>query len=122
MSAALLVAALLQVPALPLARQINDPGVIATGQRITPAGVQSVFTGKGGGVRFGAPSQDIIVAVPGSIQHVAWRDNRVISRARVDGRPGIYALAIDPVTHRVLSSSVGRLVTTGPNARRNPAV
>ena len=56
------------------------------------------------------------------IQHVAWRDNRVISRARVDGRPGVYALAIDPVTHRVLSSSVGRLVTTGANARRNPTV
>ncbi len=122
MSAVLFVAALFQAPAQTPARAIPDPGIIATGQRITPAGVQSVFTGKVGGVRFGASSQDIVVAVPGSIQHVAWRDNRVISRARVDGRPGIYALAIDPVTHRVLSSSVGRLVTTGPNARRNPAV
>jgi len=122
MSAVLLAAAILQAPALSPARLVPDPGIIATGQRITPAGVQSVFTGKVGGVRFGASSQDIVVAVPGSIQHVAWRDNRVISRARVDGRPGIYALAIDPVTHRVLSSSVGRLVATGPNARRNPAV
>ena len=101
-------------PRNPPRAPIPDPGIIATGQRITPAGVQTVFTGKVGGVRFGASSQDIIVAVPGSIQHVAWRDNRVISRARVDGRPGIYALAIDPVTHRVFSSSVGRLVTTGP--------
>jgi YVTN family beta-propeller protein len=122
MSAVLLVAAFLQAPAQTPGRAIRDPGIIATGQRITPAGVQSVFSGKVGGVRFGASSQDIVVAVPGSIQHVAWRDNRVISRARVDGRPGIYALAIDPVTHRVFSSSVGRLVTTGPNARRNPAV
>jgi DNA-binding beta-propeller fold protein YncE len=122
MSAVLLVAALIQAPAQSPARAISDPGIIAAGQRITPAGVQSVFAGKVGGVRFGTSSQDIIVAVPGSIQHVAWRDNRVISRAHVDGRPGIYALAIDPVTHRVLSSSVGRLVTTGPNARRNPAV
>ncbi|HEY2164193.1 MAG TPA: hypothetical protein VGH04_09395, partial [Gemmatimonadaceae bacterium] len=124
MPAVLFLSAVLQAPVpaqIPM-REIRDPGIIATGQRITPAGVQSVFTGKVGGVRFGASSQDIVVAVPGSIQHVVWRDNRVISRARVDGRPGIYALAIDPVTHRVLSSSVGRLVTTGPNARRNPAV
>ncbi len=118
----LLLAALLQAPAQSPAREIRDPGVIATGQRITPAGVQSVFTGKVGGVRFGASSQDIVVAVPGSVQHVAWRDNRVIARARVDGRPGIFALAIDVVAHRVLSSSVGRLVTTGPSARRSPAV
>jgi hypothetical protein len=122
MLASLLIAAFLQAPAQTPARAIPDPGIIATGQRITPAGVQSVFTGKVGGVRFGTSSQDILVAIPGSIQRVAWRDNRVISRARVDGRPGIYALAVDPVTHRVFSSSVGRLVTTGPNARRNPAV
>jgi YVTN family beta-propeller protein len=122
MSAVLLLAALLQAPAQSPAREIRDPGVIATGQRITPAGVQSVFTGKVGGVRFGASSQDIVVAVPGSVQHVAWRDNRVIARARVDGRPGVFALAIDPVTNRILSSSVGRIVTTGTTARRNPAV
>jgi YVTN family beta-propeller protein len=122
MSAVLLIAALLQVPAQNPAREIRDPGVIATGQRITPAGVQSVFTGKVGGVRFGASSQDIVVAVPGSIQHVAWRDNRVVARARVDGRPGIFALAIDPVTHRLISSSVGRINTTPTPGRRNPAV
>jgi YVTN family beta-propeller protein len=120
--AVLLIAALLQAPTQSPARDILDPGVIATGQRITPAGVQSVFTGKVGGVRFGATSDEIVVAVPGSVQRVAWRDNRLVARARVDGRPGIFALAIDPVTHSVLSSSVGRLVTTGPNSRRNPAV
>ncbi len=123
MHTVLVLAALLQAPAQIPAREIRDPGIIATGQRITPAGVQSVFTGKVGGVRFGASSQDIVVAVPGSVQHVAWRDNRVIARARVDGRPGIFALAIDPATHRVLSSSVGRLLAATPaNARRNPAV
>src|ERR1041385_818676 len=115
-------AAALQAPAQLPAREIKDPGVIATGQRITPAGVQSVFAGKVGGVRFGASSQDVVVAVPGSIQHVAWRDNRLISRARVDGRPGIFALTIDPATHRVLSSSVGRILTTAPDPRRVPSV
>ena len=118
MLAVLVLSALFQATVQAPAREIRDPGVIATGQRITPAGVQSVFTGKVGGVRFGASSDEILVAVPGSVQRVAWRDNRIISRARVDGRPGIFALAVDPVTHRVLSSSVGRLVTPG----RNPAV
>lgn len=33
-------------------RNVTDPGVVATGQRVTPVGVQTVFTGKVGGVRF----------------------------------------------------------------------
>ena len=45
---------LLQNPARPPAeprREIPDPGVIATEQRVTPAGVQSVFTDRVFGVR-----------------------------------------------------------------------
>lgn len=118
MSAILAITALLRATAQAPVRDVRDPGVIATGQRITPAGVQSVFTGKIGGVRFGASSDEILVAVPGSVQRVAWRDNRIISRARIDGRPGIFALAVDLIAHRVFASSVGRLVTPG----RNPAV
>ncbi len=90
-------------------RDVQDPGVIATGQRVTPAGVQSVFTGKVGGVRFGATSDEIWVAVPGSVQRVAWRENRTTARLRLDGRPGIYSLTADTIRHRVLASSVGRL-------------
>jgi YVTN family beta-propeller protein len=103
---ALLLAALLQQNP---ARDVSDPGVIATGQRITPAGVQSVFTGRVGGVRFGATSDEIWVAVPGSVQRVAWRDNRTLARMRLDGRTGVHALTVDTVRHRVLASSVGRL-------------
>src|SRR5437867_11764316 len=57
---------LLQVPAQPQAvaprREITDPGTIATNQRVTPAGVQSVFTDRvsacdsAGPVRSGCPS------------------------------------------------------------------
>ena len=102
---------------------VDDPGVIATGQRITPAGVQSIFNGKIGGVRFGANPGEIWVAVPGSVYRLAWTDNRTIARARVDGRPGIFAIAIDPATRRVVVSSVGRLPGATPNAnRRAPAV
>jgi DNA-binding beta-propeller fold protein YncE len=89
-------------------RDVRDPGVIATDQRVTPAGVQTVFDGRVTGVRFGSPS-DIWVVVPGSAFHIAWADNRVIARGRFDGRSGDQGVAIDPVTGRALVSSVGRL-------------
>ncbi|NUR32781.1 MAG: hypothetical protein HOQ30_02120, partial [Gemmatimonadaceae bacterium] len=91
-----------------VARQVPDPGVVATGQRITPAGVRTVVTGKVGGVRFGASSDDIWIAAPGVVHHVAWRDNRTLARIRLDGRTGIFALTPDPTTGRMLASSVGR--------------
>jgi hypothetical protein len=101
-------------------RDVRDPGVVATGQRITPAGVQTVFDGRVGGVRFGETSDEVWAAVPGSVYRLAWRANRVLARARVDGRTGIYSLGIDPATHRVLASSVGRLPVIGaaPPGRR----
>ncbi|MGE5732530.1 MAG: alkaline phosphatase family protein, partial [Gemmatimonas sp.] len=104
-------------------RDVPDPGVIATGQRVTPAGVQSVFEGKVGGVRFGMTSDEIWTAVPGYVYRLDWRANKVRARAGVDGRPGVYALAVDPTTHRVLASSVGRVTppaTTG--SARSPRV
>ena len=101
-------------------RDVRDPGVVATGQRITPAGVQTVFDGRVGGVRFGETSDEIWAAVPGFVYRLDWRANSVRARARVDGRTGIYSLAVDPTTHRVLATSVGRLPVTGAaaNARR----
>ncbi|HEU4787717.1 MAG TPA: hypothetical protein VFS57_09920, partial [Gemmatimonadaceae bacterium] len=104
-------------------RNIPDPGVIATGQRITPAGVRTVFAGKVGGVRFGATSSEIWVAVPGAVRRLAWAENRTLARAQVDGRPGIFAVAIDPVTHAAIVSSVGRLASDLANGnRRAPQV
>ena len=43
----------------------SDPGIIATDQRITPAGVQSAFEGRVSGVRFGSNARQLWVAVPG---------------------------------------------------------
>ncbi len=103
-------------------RTVPDPGVIATGQRITPAGVQTVLAGKIGGVRFGSSSDDIWVAAPGFVHHLAWRDNRSITRVRVDGRPGVFALTADPANGRIFVSSVGRLPTLAASASRTPAV
>ena len=82
---------------------------MAVGARVTPAGVQSVFNGRVAGVRFGAKPGEVWAVVPGNAWRMAWRDNRVIAHATFDGRPGVHGIAIDPVTHRAVVSSVGRL-------------
>ncbi|HEU5480501.1 MAG TPA: YncE family protein, partial [Candidatus Tumulicola sp.] len=88
-----------------------DSGVIVNAQQVTPAGVQSVFDGRVGGVRFGKSDDDIWVAVAGSVYHLAWRDNRVISSASYPGHPGVQAVAVDPATGRAAVSTVGRGAT-----------
>jgi YVTN family beta-propeller protein len=90
-------------------RPLADPGVIAVEQRVTPAGVQSVFDGKVGGVRFGKNPGELWVAVPGAAYRLAWRDNRAITSSAFDGRAGVHGVAIDPVTGRAIVSSVGKL-------------
>ena len=104
---------LLQVPAQPqpLAprREITDPGTIATNQRVTPAGVQSVFTDRVFGVRFGAKPGEIWVTVHGAAYRLAWQDNVVRASAAFDGRSGVQGIAIDPVNGRALFSTVGRV-------------
>jgi len=103
---------LLQVPAQPqpLAprREITDPGTIATNQRVTPAGVQSVFTDRVFGVRFGRPGE-VWVSIHGAAYRLGWRDNAMLGSAAFDGRAGVQGIAIDPVTGRTLVTSVGLL-------------
>jgi DNA-binding beta-propeller fold protein YncE len=109
MITALVFAALQQVPPPEPHRRVPDPGVVATAQQVTPAGVQSVFQGRVAGVRFGAGANELWVAVPGFAYRLDWRANRVLSLGAFDGTPGVHGLAVDRVTHRVLVSSVGRL-------------
>ena len=90
-------------------RDVRDPGVIATDQRVTPAGVQTVFDGRVTGVHFGASPSDLWVVVPGSAFHIAWADNRVIARGRFDGRSGAQGIAVDPVNGHAFVGTVGRL-------------
>ena len=107
-------------------REVPDPGVIATGQRVSPAGVQSVFDGRVTGVRFGGSSDEVWVAAPSITYRLGWSDNSVKARARLDGAPGVHGVAVDPVTRRVFVSSVGRLPATsstpGATPSRQPAV
>lgn len=92
-------------------RAVPDSGVVVNAQQVTPAGVQTVFEGRVDGVRFGRTPGDIWVAAPGSIYHLAWRENRVLSAASYSGRPGVQAVAIDPSTGRAAVSTVGRGAT-----------
>src|SRR5438034_5063578 len=103
---------LLQLPAQsqPAAprREITDPGTIATNQRVTPAGVQSVFTDRVFGVRFGRPGE-VWVSIHGAAYRLGWRDNAVLGSTAFDGRAGVQGIAIDPVNGRTLVTSVGLL-------------
>ncbi|MHB8838986.1 MAG: bifunctional YncE family protein/alkaline phosphatase family protein [Gemmatimonadaceae bacterium] len=108
-------------PPLPR-RAVPDSGVIATDQRVTPAGVQSVFTGRVGGVRFGATANELWVAAPGGAYRLNWTDNRVIAHAPYDGRAGVQGVAFDPVTNRAYVTSIGRLPAPNrlPGAKEKP--
>lgn len=95
-------------PPLPQ-RIVRDSGVIATDQRVTPAGVQSVFTGRVGGVRFGDQASTIWVASPGGLYQLSWATNRTVAHGAYDGRAGVQGVAFDPVTNRAYVTSIGRL-------------
>jgi len=104
---------LLQTPANPPPqprRDIPDPGVIATTQRVAPAGVQSVFTDRVFGLRFGSRPEEIWVTIHGAAYHLSWRENAVLNSAAFDGRAGVQGIVIDPVARRALITSVGRLL------------
>src|SRR3989440_6373455 len=92
-------------------REISDPGIIATDQRVTPAGLQSVFTGRVTGVRFGAHPGEIWVTVPGALYRLGWRDNAVLASTAFDGHSGVQGIAIDSMggRSRVFVSAVGKL-------------
>src|SRR3989454_12085132 len=77
-------------------REITDPGTIATNQRVTPAGVQSVFTDRVFGVRFGRPGE-IWVSIHGAAYRLGWRANAGLGRTTFPGRPGGQGVALAPV-------------------------
>src|SRR5215471_8226487 len=98
-------------------RDVPDPGVIASMQKVTPAGVQSVFNGRVTGVRFGTTSSELWVGVVGSAYHLAWADNRVLARGSFNGPTGVQAVTIDPVKGRALVTSIGHLPITSTEAQ-----
>src|SRR5256885_15985301 len=87
-------------------REVPDSGIIAVDQRVTPAGVQSVFTGRVYGVRFGAQSNEIWVIVPGAVYRLGGGGNAVLSSAEFDGRAGGQGGGTGPMNGRGPGSSL----------------
>src|SRR5512140_939891 len=95
-------------------RPVPDPGIIATSQKITPAGVQSVFTGAVTGVRFGNTPGEVWVAAGGVVYRMGWADNQVRAQVTFSGHAGVYGLTTDPTAKRLLVSTVGRVPAGAP--------
>ena len=85
-------------PQLP--RAVTDPGVITTGQAITPAGVQSVFDGRVYGLTFGATDDEVWVltgrnrASRPEVFRLDWLENRVRDSWQLEGTPGLQGLVL----------------------------
>lgn len=80
-----------QTPDQPV-RAVTDPGVVTTRQLITPAGVPSTFQTKLNGVSFGATSDEVYVLGMTHLYRMNWRENRVIEKTALGGRPGMQGL------------------------------
>lgn len=84
-------------------RAVTDPGVITTGQAITPAGVQSVFDGRVYGITFGATDDELWVLTGRTrsskpeVYRLDWLENRVRGRWELDGTPALQGVVFDPV-------------------------
>ncbi len=97
--------ALCQAPKAPV-RAVTKPGVVTTRQSITPAGEQSIFSGRIYAVAFGNSNGTIYVAVnSGAICKLDWRNNRVLEVVQGAGHPGMQGMILDPVTQEPLLSA-----------------
>lgn len=92
----------------PLARSVTDPGVVTTRQAITPAGVQTVFTGRVYGVTFGALSSELWVLNAGDLYKLDWKANRSVETVTLGGSPGLQALRYDAASRRALFAENSR--------------
>ncbi len=103
-----------QAPEKPM-RAVPDPGIVTTLQTITPAGVQSVFSGRIYGIAFaGSTSKLDVILNTGDFYELDWQHNQVAKSFRGKSRPGMQGIAWDPVTGAPMLSgsaaNAGRLV------------
>jgi len=83
-------------------RAVQDGGVITTRQAITPAGVQTVFTGRVHGAAFGEGGT-LWVLSRTDLYQLDWLQNRVVSRHALGGVGGIRGLTLDAAGKPVVS-------------------
>jgi YVTN family beta-propeller protein len=71
-------------------RDLSDPGVVPTRQVLTPAGMQSVFSGRLYGVAFDPSGDSVwVLTPPCSVYQLNWKENKV-ERFYELGKGGIY--------------------------------
>jgi YVTN family beta-propeller protein len=98
--------ALCQEPHWPV-RDVTKPGVVTTGQSITPAGTQSVFSGRVHAAMFGRTDNVIYVALSsGDVYKLDWRANKVLAVVHGGRNPGMQGLVLDPASGEPLMSAV----------------
>ena len=98
------VSAFCQEPHWPV-RQVTKPGVVTTGQSITPAGAQSVFSGRVHAAIFGRSDNVIYVGVSsGLIYKLDWHANKVLEVIHGGRNPGLQGMALDPANDEPLMS------------------
>jgi len=89
-------------------RAVTDPGVVTTRQSITPAGVQAVFEGRVYGVAFGQNASEVWVLNAAQVCRFDWKENRVLNRVALEGRPGLQSILYDETEGRVLVGCLRR--------------
>jgi YVTN family beta-propeller protein len=90
-------------------------GVVTTGQKLAPAGMQTVFDGRVQGVAFGADGEELLVLIrgKGELRRLRWRENRELPAVPFPGKgagsPGIQGIRLDEARGIPLISWVGAL-------------
>jgi YVTN family beta-propeller protein len=101
-------------------RAVVKPGIITTGQAITPAGEQSVFSGRVHAVAFGTTDNTIYVALSSDdVYKLDWQANKVLGIIRGGRNPGMQGLVLDPVTGEPLLSA---LLSGGTGRNAEPVI
>src|SRR5215510_7166737 len=104
-----------QLPNSPV-RSVLDPGVVTTRQQVTPAGTQTVFSGRVYGVAFGRTESEIYVltgAEKSPLYQIDWKQNRIEKIFHDDARSGIQGVAWDGEGQRPLMSVVKPATVNG---------
>jgi YVTN family beta-propeller protein len=106
-------------------RAVEDPGVITTRQAISPAGVQTVFTGRVQGAVFGKDGA-LWALSRTHLYQLNWLENKAISQHALKGVGGIRGLALDSTGSPVISyietrqGQPGQVIIARPDTATNP--
>jgi YVTN family beta-propeller protein len=87
-------------------RAVTDPGIVTTGQAITPAGVPTIFDGRVYGVTFGENASAIWVASATKLFKLDWQQNRTLETIGLNGLPGLQGIQFDAAAGTPLLSGL----------------